>query len=52
MQEADAYTDTSGEEEATKLPPYRALSMQALNHTAGYLPVSGTAAALCKTLSI
>jgi hypothetical protein len=43
---------TSGEEEAAKLPPYRALPMQALDHTAGYLPAFGIATAFCKTVTI
>ncbi|KAI0298136.1 CoA-transferase family III [Multifurca ochricompacta] len=52
---AEAYADyiraTQGEEEATKLPPYRALPMQALDHAAGYLLAFGIAAALCKTVT-
>ncbi|KAI0279613.1 CoA-transferase family III domain-containing protein [Russula aff. rugulosa BPL654] len=46
VQEAEAYAEyvreTSGEEEAAKLPPYRTLPMQALDHAAG---------ALCKTVT-
>ena len=42
----------SGEEEAAKLPPYRALPMQALDHAAGYLLAFGIAAALCKTVTV
>ena len=56
VQETEAYAEhvreRSGEEEAAKLPPYRALPMQALGHTAGYVPASGIAAALCKTVSV
>ena len=56
VQETEAYAEhvreRSGEEEAAKLPPYRALPMQALDHTAGYLPASGIAAALCKTATV
>jgi len=55
VQEAEAYADyvreTAGEEEAAKLPPYRALPMQALDHAAGYLLAFGIAAALCKTVT-
>ena len=53
VQEAEAYAEyvreTSGEE-ATKLPPYHMLPMQALDH--GYLLVFGIAAALCKTVTV
>ena len=56
MSEAEAYADyireTVGEEEAAKLPPYRALPMQALDHAAGYLLAFGIAAALCKTVTV
>ena len=56
MQEAEAYAEyvreTSGEEEAAKLPPYRTLPMQALDHAAGYLLAFGIAAALCKTVTV
>lgn len=56
MQEAEAYAEyvreTSGEEEAAKLPPYRTLPMQSLDHAAGYLLVFGIAAALCKTVTV
>jgi len=56
VQEAEAYAEyvreTSGEEEAAKLPPYRALPMQALDHAAGYLLAFGIAAALCKTVTV
>ncbi len=56
MSEAEAYADyireTAGEEEAAKLPPYRALPMQALDHAAGYLLAFGIAAALCKTVTV
>jgi len=53
VQEAEAYAEyireTFGDEEADKLPPYRALPMQALDHAAAYLLAFGIAAALCKT---
>jgi hypothetical protein len=56
VQEAEAYAEyvreTSGEEEAAKLPPYRTLPMQALDHAAGYLLAFGIAAALCKTVTV
>ncbi len=56
VSEAEAYADyireTVGEEEAAKLPPYRALPMQALDHAAGYLLAFGIAAALCKTVTV
>jgi hypothetical protein len=56
VREAEAYADyvreTSGEEEAAKLPPYRTLPMQALDHAAGYLLAFGIAAALCKTVTV
>jgi hypothetical protein len=56
VQEAEAYADyvreTVGEEEAAKLPPYRVLPMQALDHAAGYLLAFGIAAALCKTVTV
>jgi hypothetical protein len=42
---------TSGEE-AAKLPPYRTLPMQAVDHAAGYLLAFGIAAALCKTVTV
>ena len=44
--------ETSGEEEAAKLPPYRTLPIQALDHTAGYLLAFGIAVALCKTVTV
>ncbi|KAI9507242.1 CoA-transferase family III [Russula earlei] len=53
VQEAESYADyireMAGEEEAAKLPPYRALPMRALDHAAGFLLAFGIAAALCKT---
>jgi len=56
VQGADAYADyvreTSGEDEAAKLPPYRTLPMQALDHAAGYLLAFDIAAALCKTVTV
>jgi hypothetical protein len=56
VQEAEAYADyvreMAGEEQAAKLPPYRALPMQALDHAAGYLLAFGIAAALCKTVTV
>jgi len=56
VQEAEAYAEyvreTSGEEEAAKLPPYRTLPMQALDHAAGYLLAFGIAAALSKTVTV
>lgn len=56
VQEAEAYAEyvraTEGEEEAAKLPPYRALPMQALDHAAGHLLAFGIAAALCKTVTV
>lgn len=55
VHEAEAYAEyvreTSGDEEAAKLPPYRTLPMQALDHAAGYLLAFGIAAALCKTVT-
>lgn len=56
VQEAEAYAEyvreTEGEEAAAKLPPYRAMPMQALDHAAGYLLAFGVAAALCKTVTV
>ena len=56
VQEAEAYAEyvraTYGEDEAAKLPPYRALPMQALDHAAGHLLAFGIAAALCKTVTV
>lgn len=56
MQEGEAYADyvreVAGEEQAAKLPPYRALPMQVLDHAAGYLLAFGIAAALCKTVTV
>jgi len=56
VQEAEAYAEyireTEGEEVAAKLPPYRAMPMQALDHAAGYLLAFGIAAALCKTVTV
>jgi hypothetical protein len=55
VQEAEAYADyvreTSGEEEAAKLPPYRSLPMQTLDHAVGFLLAFGIAALLCKTVT-
>jgi hypothetical protein len=56
VQEAEAYAEyvreTEGEEAAAKLPPYRAMPMQALDHAAGYLLAFGVGAALCKTVTV
>jgi hypothetical protein len=56
VEEAEAYVEyvreTFGEEEAAKLPPYRTLPMQALDHAAGYLLACGIASALCKTVTV
>lgn len=56
VQEAEAYAEyvreTSGKEEAAKLPPYRTLPMQVLDHAAGSLLAFGIAAALCKTVTV
>ena len=56
VQEVEAYADyvreASGEEEAAKLPPYRALPMQALDHAVGYPLAFGIAAALCRTVTV
>ena len=56
VQEAEAYAEyireTEGEEAAAKLPPYRKMPMQALDHAAGYLLAFGIAAALCKTVTV
>jgi hypothetical protein len=56
VQEAEAYVDyihkMAGEEEAAKLPPYRMLPMQALDHTVGYLLMFVIATTFCKTVTV